>query len=74
MEMDGYEAIVRYAIEKEREAAEFYETLGKMAVMEGVREMLIEFAGEERKHERILRNVDCTRNARLLPTTTITGG
>lgn len=65
MEMDSYEAIVRYAIEKEREAAEFYETLGKMAVMEGVRDMLLEFAGEERKHERILQDVDCTQECKI---------
>jgi rubrerythrin len=65
MEMDRYEAIVRYAIEKEREAAEFYEALGKMAVMDGVRDMLLEFAAEERKHERILQDVDCTEECKI---------
>ncbi|MEW6260356.1 MAG: ferritin family protein [Thermodesulfobacteriota bacterium] len=65
MEVDSYEAIVQYAIQKEREAAEFYETLSRMAVMEGVRDMLTEFAAEERKHERILKDVDCTNECKI---------
>ena len=43
-----------FAIEKEIEAAEFYEEASGQENFSGTRDVLIEFAQEERKHQRLL--------------------
>lgn len=54
MEFESLNDIVDYAIEREKEAAEFYETVFKEESLSGTREMLGEFAGQERKHQKLL--------------------
>ncbi len=54
MEFKDLNAIIDFAIEKEKEAAEFYETASLEESMSGKKEMLQEFATEERKHEKLL--------------------
>ncbi len=46
--------IVDFAIEKEREAAGFYETASREEGLSGSRQMLLEFAEQERKHQELL--------------------
>jgi len=57
MEFGNLEEIIEFAIEKEKEAAEFYEMLSGRESMAGVREMLLEFAGQERKHQEMLEDI-----------------
>lgn len=58
MQFENLEDIVDFAIEKEKEAAEFYETAAKEASMSGVKDMLLEFAEQERNHQRLLENIE----------------
>ncbi|MCF8069376.1 MAG: ferritin family protein [Desulfobacterales bacterium] len=51
---ENLEAIIDFAINNEIEAVEFYEKLSADAKTKGAREMLKEFANEERKHQRLL--------------------
>jgi rubrerythrin len=55
MQFKDLKEIVTFAIEKEVEAARFYEEVSQLAAMSGSREMLVEFAQQERKHEALLR-------------------
>jgi len=54
MDFQNLEALISFAIEKEKEAAEFYESNSESESMSGKKEMLKEFAAEERKHQRML--------------------
>jgi rubrerythrin len=56
MKFENLEAIVKFAIEKEKEAVEFYETASKEEKFSGSKEMFLEFADEERKHQKMLEN------------------
>lgn len=54
MDFKDLKDIMEFAIGKEQEAAAFYEEAGKEETMSGVKDMLKEFAQEERKHEKLL--------------------
>ena len=54
MEFESLNDIIDYAIQREIEAAEFYETAFKEESLSGTKEMLAEFAGQERKHQKLL--------------------
>ncbi len=54
MEFETFQDIMTYAIEKEKEAASFYEKLSEQETFSGIREVFKEFATEERKHEAML--------------------
>lgn len=54
MQFENLDAILDFAIEKEIEAAQFYAECSEMESLSGSREMLKEFAGEERKHQSML--------------------
>jgi len=54
MEFENLEAIVNFAIQKEKEAAEFYETASHEEALSGSKQMLLEFAEQERKHQALL--------------------
>jgi rubrerythrin len=57
MHFENLEAIIDFAIEKEREAAEFYETVSKDEEdFSGSKKMFAEFAMQEQKHEKILQD------------------
>ena len=57
MHFENLEAIIDFAIEKEREAAAFYEKISKDEEdFSGSKKMFAEFAMEEKKHEKILQN------------------
>ncbi|MFH1985075.1 MAG: ferritin family protein [Pseudomonadota bacterium] len=49
--------ILDFAIEKESEAAAFYTECAAMESMSGIKEMLLEFAGQEKKHEKMLKQM-----------------
>ncbi len=46
--------IIDFAIEREKEAVEFYTNLSREEKFSGKRQMLEEFAEQERKHQRLL--------------------
>jgi rubrerythrin len=54
MKFENLEEILDFAIEKEIEAAEFYTSLSKEESFSGSGKMFDEFAGEERKHQKML--------------------
>lgn len=57
MNFEDLDAIIDFAIEKEREAAEFYQKVSDDEEdFSGSKQMFAEFAAEERKHEKILQN------------------
>jgi rubrerythrin len=54
MDFESLKDLIAFAIEKEVEAADFYEKNSKAESMSGKKEMLLEFAAEERKHQQLL--------------------
>jgi len=56
MRFETFEEIMDFAIEKEKEAAAFYEDASKMEKFSGAKETLESFAREERKHQNMLEN------------------
>jgi len=56
MQFESFEAIISYAIEKEKEAAAFYEEAGRQEKFSGAKETFQSFAKEEKKHQDMLEN------------------
>ena len=56
MRFETFSEIMDFAIEKEKEAAQFYEDASQMEKFSGARETLTSFAREERKHQDMLEN------------------
>ena len=54
MQFENLEAIIDFAIEKEREAVEFYMSLSEEETFSGSKQMFVEYAQEEKKHEKML--------------------
>ncbi len=54
MQFENLKAIIDFAVEKEKEAAEFYDEISEKEPFSGSKEMLKEFAAEERKHQALL--------------------
>ena len=54
MEFKDLKDIIDFAIAKEQEAAAFYEEASNEETMSGAKDMLKEFAQEERKHQMLL--------------------
>lgn len=57
MSFESIEAVIDYAIEKEQEAAEFYTELSEMEPFSGAKEAFADFSKEERKHEKLLKDL-----------------
>jgi len=57
MPFKNLEEIFDFAIKAEQEAVKFYEDTAKEESMSGAKEMLNEMADEERKHERMLKEM-----------------
>lgn len=66
MDFKNLKALVTFAIEKEKEAADFYETSSESEIMSGKKQMLKEFAAEERKHQKMLEDYLATGVAEKL--------
>lgn len=54
MQFENLREVIDFAIEKEIEAADFYEEVSKQEGMSGAKEMLLEFAEQEKKHQKLL--------------------
>lgn len=57
MKFESFEEIISFAIEKENEAAAFYEDAAQKEPFSGVKDALQEMAGEEKKHASMLENI-----------------
>ncbi len=57
MTFETFEEIIKYAVEKEVEAAEFYENAKDEENMASMKDVLSEFAVEERKHQAMLEDI-----------------
>lgn len=66
MEFKSYQAIIDFAIEKEIEAASFYAEAAGNEVRDETRKMFLDFAKEEKKHQYLLENLDCTGECSLV--------
>ncbi len=58
MKFASLKEIIDFAVEKEKEAQQFYETISGEEPMSGSKEMLMEFANEEKKHWALLENIE----------------
>ena len=54
MSFESFKDIMRYAIEKEKEAAAFYDDISGQEQFSGTRDTFLAFAAEERKHQKLL--------------------
>ena len=54
MQFENLQEVIDFAIEKEIEAAGFYEEVSQLEGMSGAKEMLLEFAEQEKKHQKLL--------------------
>jgi rubrerythrin len=57
MSFGSFKEVVLYAIEKEKEAAEFYDEISRQEKFSGAKEMFAGFAAEERKHQKMLEGI-----------------
>lgn len=57
MRFGSFEELVSYAIEKEKEAAAFYDEVAGQETFSGSKNMLADFANEERKHQKMLEGI-----------------
>ena len=58
MTFESFDVLIEFAIEKEREAAAFYADLARQTSFSGVKESLLEMEKEEKKHEKMLKNLE----------------
>jgi rubrerythrin len=61
MNFKSFEEIISYAIEKEREAAQFYDDMSRQEPYSGAKKLFEEFAGEEQKHQAMLEDLSSNR-------------
>ena len=59
MDFKDYQSVIDFAIANEKASAEFYEESAQDEKRDETRKMLLDFAQEERKHEYLLKNLDC---------------
>ena len=57
MHFNNLNEIIDFAIAKEVEAAEFYRSVSEQESFSGKKEMFLEFAAEERKHQALLEDL-----------------
>ncbi len=57
MDFNNLQEIIDFAIAKEVEAAEFYRSASEQESFSGKKEMFLEFAAEERKHQALLEDL-----------------
>lgn len=56
MEIDKFKEMIRFALEKEKEAVDFYKECSRITERKEMKEVFSEMADEEKKHVRMLEN------------------
>lgn len=65
MDLKQYEEIIKFAIEKEIGAFNFYTKASQVAKYSGARELFIDFSKEEEKHRKLLEDITVEKIAQL---------
>jgi len=65
MDLKQYGEIIKFAIEKETGAFNFYTRASQVAKYSGARELFVDFAKEEAKHRKLLEDVTVEKIAEL---------
>ena len=60
MGFSSYDEVIQFAIDKEIEAAAFYDECAQKETFSGAQKTLQEMAAEERKHQKMLEQIDKT--------------
>lgn len=61
MNFGSVDEILQFAIDREKEAVEFYANLGKEATRDSLKEIFVNFSNEEQKHVELLSNISGNR-------------
>ncbi len=61
MNFKSFEEIINYAIEKEKEAAQFYDDMSRQEPYSGAKKLFEDFVGEEQKHQAMLEDLSSNR-------------
>jgi len=75
MDFNNLIAIIDFAISQEREAADFYRSVGEREIQDGKKLLFLQFAAEEDKHRRLLENLknhSTSRDAAIVDNYTFT--
>ena len=56
MEIDKFKETIRFALEKEKEAVDFYQECSRITKRAEMKDVFVEMADEEKKHVRMLEN------------------
>ena len=65
MDLKQYEGIIKFAIDKEVGAFDFYTKASQVATCSGARELFVDFAREEEKHWKLLEDITAEKIAQL---------
>ena len=65
MDLKHYDEIIKFAIEKEIGALNFYTKASQLAKYSGARELFIDFSKEEEKHRKLLEDITDEKIAEL---------
>ena len=65
MDLKQYEEIIKFAIEKEIGAFNFYTKASQVAKYSGARELFVDFSKEEEKHRKLLEDITVEKIAQL---------
>ncbi len=65
MDLKQYEEIIKFAIEKEIGAFNFYTKASQVAKYSGARELFVDFSKEEEKHRKLLEEITVEKIAQL---------
>jgi rubrerythrin len=65
MDLKQYDEIIKFAIEKEIGAFNFYVKASQVAKYSGARELFIDFSKEEEKHRKLLEDITVEKIAQL---------
>ena len=61
MNFNSVDEILEFAIEKEKEAVEFYSEIAENESFQGVKQTFADFANEEKKHVKMLENLGSSK-------------
>ncbi len=56
MELTDFRGIMKFALEKEQEAVNFYQECSKLTTRPAMKEAFLEMSEEEKKHVRMIQN------------------
>ena len=56
MELNAFEEVIQFALEREKEAVKFYQDCNEISERSGMNQAFLEMADEEKKHVRLLEN------------------